>query len=146
MLNALPLIGIMVIVYNVMAFGGGVFGIGEEGIAAFLTNPDWLKINLVSGAWSLTPGDLIVTLTLFALFFEIIKATQTNHISIINHGLSMLVFVVALVEFIVLPGFATSTFFLITMMALVDVMAGFTVSIVTARRDIGADGGLFGSG
>ena len=58
----------------------------------------------------------------------------------------MLVFVVALIEFIVLPGFATSAFFLITMMALVDVMAGFTVSIVTARRDIGADGGLFGGG
>ncbi len=145
MLNAIPLIGIMVIIYNVIAFGGGFFGVGEDGIAAFLTD-EWLKVGLVSGEWIFTAGDLLVTLTLFALFFEIIKATQTHHISIINHGLSMLVFVVALVEFIVLPGFATSTFFLITMMALVDVMAGFTVSIVTARRDIGTDGGLFGNG
>lgn len=146
MLNALPLIGIMVIIYNIIAFGGGILGAGDGDVAAFLTDQNWIKVGLVNDTWSFTPGDLIVTLTLFALFFEIIKATQTNHISIINHGLSMLVFVVALVEFIVLKGFATSAFFLITMMALVDVMAGFTVSIVTARRDIGADGGLFGAG
>ncbi len=145
MLNALPLIAIMIIVYNILAFGGGLIGVGDGGMAAFLSS-EWLKIQLVNDTWIFTPGDLIVTLTLFALFLEIIKATQTNHISIINHGLSMLVFVVALIEFIVLPGFATSAFFLITMMALVDVMAGFTVSIVTARRDIGADGGLFGGG
>lgn len=145
MLNALPLIGIMIIVYNILAFGGGFVGIGDGGMAAFLSS-EWLRVNLVNDTWIFTPGDLIVTLTLFALFLEIIKATQTNHISIINHGLSMLVFVVALIEFIVLKGFATSTFFFITMMALVDVMAGFTVSIVTARRDIGADGGLFGNG
>ena len=143
MLNALPLIGIMIIVYNILAFGGGMLGVGDGGMAAFLSS-EWLNVQLVNDTWIFTPGDLLVTLTLFALFLEIIKATQTNHISIINHGLSMLVFVVALIEFIVLPGFATSTFFFITMMALVDVMAGFTVSIVTARRDIGADGGLFG--
>jgi hypothetical protein len=41
------------------------------------------------------------------------------------------------VEFIVLKGFSTSTFFLITAMCLFDVVAGYTISIVAARRDLG---------
>jgi hypothetical protein len=49
----------------------------------------------------------------------------------------MLTFTVALVEFIVLKGFSTSAFFLIMMMCLFDVVAGYTISIVAAKRDIG---------
>jgi hypothetical protein len=35
------------------------------------------------------------------------------------------------------PAFATSVFFLIMMMSLLDVMAGFMVTIASARRDFG---------
>ena len=63
----------------------------------------------------------------------------------INHGLSMVVFVAALIEFLALPRFATSTFFFITAMALFDVVAGFTISIVAAKRDLGVAGGLIGT-
>ena len=48
----------------------------------------------------------------------------------------MLTFIGALVEFIVLKGFGTSTFFLITAMCLFDVVAGYTISIIAARRDL----------
>ena len=56
---------------------------------------------------------------------------------LINHGLSMLVFVIALIEFITLKGFATSVFFFIMLMALFDTIAGYTVSIVAAEHDLG---------
>ncbi len=56
--------------------------------------------------------------------------------AIINHSLSMILFVGCLVEFLLLKGFSTSVFFLITMMVLLDVLAGFIVTIVSARRDI----------
>jgi len=49
----------------------------------------------------------------------------------------MVVFVIALVCFIALKGFATSTFFLILTMALFDVVAGYTISIVAAEHDLG---------
>ena len=49
----------------------------------------------------------------------------------------MLTFVVALVEFIVLHGFATSTFFLITLMCLIDVIGGYTISVIAAEHDLG---------
>jgi hypothetical protein len=82
-------------------------------------------------------GDGLVTLSLVLLFVEIVKSTRTSSRQIVNHGLSMLTFVVALVEFIVLHGFATTTFFLILAMCLVDVVGGYTISIIAAEHDLG---------
>ena len=77
-----------------------------------------------------------MTLALVLLFIEIIKATRTSRREILNHALSTLILMGALAEFIAVKGFATSTFFLITLMCLFDVVAGYTVSIVTAKRDV----------
>lgn len=139
--NVLPLIFVMIIVYWVL-----LAGVGAAEFDEFL-DTDRLQILMASGdSWGYSTSDLLLTFTLFALFFEIVKATSTDSKSIMNHGLSMVVFVVALVLFITVSGFATSTFFLITMMAMVDVVGGFIISIVTARRDIGVGpDGLFGS-
>jgi len=139
--NVLPLIFVMIIVYWVL-----LAGVGVAEFDTFLDR-DRLQILMASGdKWGYSTSDLLLTFTLFALFFEIVKATSTDSKSIMNHGLSMVVFVVALVLFITVPGFATSTFFLMTMMAMVDVVGGFIISIVTARRDIGVGpDGLFGS-
>jgi hypothetical protein len=87
--------------------------------------------------WRYSIGDLLVTFSLVLLFIEIVKSTRTSSRQIVNHGLSMLTFVVALVEFIVLHGFATSTFFLILIMCLIDVVGGYTISIIAAEHDLG---------
>jgi hypothetical protein len=47
-----------------------------------------------------------------------------------------LVFIICLVEFLLHPAFATSVFFLIMIMSLLDVLAGVVVTIVSARRDV----------
>ena len=45
-----------------------------------------------------------------------------------------------------LDAFATSVFFLIMLMTLLDVMAGFMVTIASARRDFAvSDGAAFGN-
>jgi len=87
--------------------------------------------------WHFSIGDLLVTVTLVMLFVEIVKATRTTSREIINHGLSMLTFVIALICFITLKGFSTSTFFFITVMTIFDVVAGYTISIVAAEHDLG---------
>ena len=74
------------------------------------------------------------------LYLEIFKATRTGHASIIDHVLSLLVFVVALVEFVIAPRFGHQAFLAIVLMMLIDVIAGFTVTISGARRDFGAPG------
>ena len=125
-----PLLLISVILYNIVAFGMG------HDVPASLNAA--MTIHMFSGdVWRYSLGDGLVTLSLILLFIEIIKSTRTSSNQIVNHGLSMLTFVVALVEFIVLKGFATSTFFLILVMCLVDVVGGYTISIVAAEHDLG---------
>jgi hypothetical protein len=55
----------------------------------------------------------------------------------VDHALSMALFIICLLEFIIIARFGNSTFFIITLICLLDVVAGFTVTISTARRDFG---------
>jgi hypothetical protein len=47
----------------------------------------------------------------------------------------MIVFIACLILFLVWQPAATSLFFLITVISLIDVIAGFSVTIRSARRD-----------
>ena len=133
MLRIFPMILIAVIAYNFLVFGSGA--VGQHDIAAMLESG--VSLALFSGdLWKITLGDAFVAGALLLLFVEIIKAAGTSHREILNHGLSMLTFVAAVVEFLVLKGFGTSTFFLITVMCLFYVVAGYTISIVAAKRDL----------
>ena len=135
MLAALPLLVFVVGFYHVVVLVG-VAGLG--GIASVV-----LSLPLVSGATlELTMGDLLVLAGLVLLYIEIFKATRTSTASIVDHLLSMALFVVCLVEVIVLPGFGTATFVILTLMTAIDVVAGFTVTISGARRDIGLEDGI----
>lgn len=134
MLIAIPLLLIPVVLYNVVVLFGG----GERALTngdALLRDPV-LSVTMVSGAqWSIGAGDLILFVGLILLFFELVKSTSSQKAAIINHALSMILFIVVLIEFLLLPGFATSTFFLIGVMVLLDVLAGFIVTIIASRKD-----------
>ena len=54
----------------------------------------------------------------------------------LDHILSIATFVVALVCFLLVDYAGTATFFILTLMTLVDVIAGFTISLFAARRDL----------
>ena len=125
-----PLLALPLIVFNVVAFvfmGGSPVGWGTQ----------LFTVPMVSGVdWSLTAGDLMVVLGLGCLFFEVLKSTNTGRSSVIEHMLSTLVFVIFLVEFLLVGAAASSVFFLLMMMSIFDVVAGFTVSITSAGRDV----------
>ena len=132
MLRAFPKMLIAVLLYNALIFGGQLAG--HEANALLAHN---IPVTVFSGdVWKISLGDGLVTLGLVLLFVEIIKATRTNRRDILNHAFSTMTLMAALAEFIVVQGVATSSFFLITLMCLFDVVAGYTVSIVTARRDV----------
>ena len=140
MLIALPLLAIPVVLYNIVI----LFGAGSGGIAAAdeTLRQAMFSIPMASGAqWNVGIGDLILFLSLILLFFELLKSTSSQKVAIVNHALSMILFVICLVEFLLVRGFATSIFFLIVTMVMLDVLAGFIVTIIAARKDLD-----FGSG
>ena len=120
-----PLLSIPFALYNVVAFT-------SEDVAATFSS---------QAADFFSMGNLIVFMGIALLFVEIYKATRTGQSSIMDHTLSMLLFIGALVEFIMVPEAMTSPFLTLLMIMLVDVVGGFTITIRGARRDFGAGGG-----
>ncbi len=137
----IPLMMIPVLIYNVIAFGGSAFTTAEAVRARMDT--EFMSIPMANEAlWVITPGHGLITLSLLMLFFELLKSTGIGRAAIMNHAFSMVLFVVCLVEFLMFEAFATSVFFLIMLMTLMDVMAGFMVTIASARRDINMTDGF----
>ncbi len=96
-------------------------------------------ITLPSGAvWNITTADVFIVAGLAFLFVEVLSAGART-ISLVNHGLSLLLFLVCFLEFLLVRACGTDTFFVIMMMTLIDVVAGYTVSIRSARRDFAID-------
>lgn len=135
MLIAIPLLVVPVVIYNLVVLFGGTASDAAVGQVSVLGEV-LFRVPMTSGAvWSISVGDLILFLSLILLFVELLKSTSSQRVAIVNHALSMVLFVVCLVEFLLLPGFAGSVFFLILTMVLLDVLAGFIVTIIASRRD-----------
>jgi hypothetical protein len=59
---------------------------------------------------------------------------------VVDHGLSLLLFLAMLVEFILVKQAATATFFLLLVIGIVDVMGGFAITLRSAQRDLTVEG------
>tara|TARA_B100001245_G_scaffold234277_1_gene219511 strand:+ start:163 stop:567 length:405 start_codon:yes stop_codon:yes gene_type:complete len=130
MLAAIPLMIIPFIAYNVIIAGFGGTALGN------LTTT-LVEVPMMSGAvWSMSIGDLMIVVALILLFVEILKATRTGSWSVMDHLLSTFVFVAYLVEFLLVANAATDIFFILMAIAFIDVIAGFSVSIRSAGRDV----------
>ena len=92
-----------------------------------------VKLTLMSGAeWPLTLSDMLLALGILLLLFEVIKGARPGAKYFMDHLLSLVVFAGAAAEFVMLPQFGTSTYFLLIMLALVDFMSG--VALRARRR------------
>jgi len=121
-----PLMIAPVIVYNLFALTlpGGL----KSRVAhASLTQPLMRLTTAGGGAWPISPGDLLLAAALVVLFLELVKSTASRRLTVVNHVLSMLLFATCLAEMLLAAACATSTFFLIALMVLLDVLAGFMV-------------------
>jgi hypothetical protein len=94
-------------------------------------------IPLPSGAlMQPTFGDLMLVMGLAALFIEVLKSTRTDDTSIIDHVLSTFVLTAYIVLLLIEPWAGNAYFMILTLMSLLDVIAGFTITISAARKDI----------
>lgn len=114
-------------------------------IVAFLTpGLDWdsplSTVQMLSGStWEISLAEAFLAFSLFVLFFEILKSTRITSRSIIDHMLSMLLFAVGLAEFLLVPQAGNSVFALLLCIMLLDVVAGFSVSVRVAQRDFSVE-------
>jgi hypothetical protein len=128
-----PLFFIVLVLYNLMAS----LGINFEFTAEPLFN-----MALPSGAnWSPTWSGVFIMLGIITLYLELVKSTQTGTGTIVENALSMVVFILFLLEFLLVKIAGTSTFLILTLMSLLDVVAGFSITVASARRDFNINSG-----
>jgi hypothetical protein len=130
MLQTIPLLTISLATFVALSLFTGDVG------TPWYEHPS-LQFQLMSGdLWQVSWGDLFLAFSMVLLFIEILRATRSGTVAVMNHALSVVVFIVALLMFITMRGYGNSVFFLFTSMTLLDFMAGFIITTVTARRDL----------
>lgn len=127
---AFPLLFIPVAIYCLFAFSAG------PDMAAGLSQTITL-IPMASGVrWGVTWGHLLLIFATVLLFIEIVKSIRPTRTSLVDNGLSIGVFILCLVLFILHPGFATSEFFILLLMSLLDFLAGSVIMLGSAQRTV----------
>jgi hypothetical protein len=126
-----PLLLIPFAIYNIVAF--------------LMPGVSWTStlttLHMLSGAtWNMSASDILIALGMLLLFAEVVKATRIGVRTVVDHGLSLLLFLGMLVEFLLIPQVATSTFFLLLVLSFIDVLGGFAVTLRTAQRDLTVEG------
>ena len=125
-----PLLIVSLAVYNMIAFL-------TPGVSCTATVT---TVHMMSGQdWTLTWEDLLIAFSIFLLWIEIIKSTRLGMRSVMDHLLAMALFIGMLVEFLLVKQAGTSTFFLLMIIALVDVLAGFIIGMRSGRRQVEVD-------
>ena len=130
---SIPLFFYILVAANILMLSGPV--------DQSMINVIFFEFDIPSGRRILiTVSDAFLLASIFFLYIETFKATRTSVISIIDHALSLMVFVIFLIEFLVVPRLGNMTFLIMTTASLMDVVMGFTVTISTAKRDIAFGG------
>ncbi len=127
---AFPLLFIPVAIYCLFAFSAGpdmATGLAETA----------MMLTMASGVrWTVTWGHLLLMFATVLLFVEIVKSIRPTRTSLVDNGLSIGVFILCLVLFILMPGFATSEFFILLLMSLLDFLAGSVIMLGSAQRTV----------
>jgi len=126
-----PLLVIPFAIYNIIAF--------------LMPGASWTgtvtSVHMMSGGdWTMSAGDMLIALAVLLLLGEMVKATRMGMRTVIDHSLSLVVFLAMLVEFLLVQRAATATFFLLLVISFIDVLGGFAVTLRTAQRDLTVEG------
>jgi hypothetical protein len=126
-----PLLLIPFAIYNIVAFLMPEVRFTAELFSIVMLSQETLVVSM---------GDMLVIFAILILFVEIVKATRLGSRSIVDHLLSLILFLIMLGEFMIVKQAATSTFLLLCTVSFVDVIGGFSVTIRSSQRDIALEG------
>jgi hypothetical protein len=126
-LKFIPMFAIVLILYNIVAFA-------TETIAN-----QTVLFSLPFGGENgmpFTMNELLIFIGVLCLYLEIFKSTATSDSAIVEHVLSIAVFIIFIIELIMVEKAATTTFLILAMMSMLDVVGGMTITLKSARRDM----------
>ncbi len=124
--SSFPLLVFALMAFNLVFWSGSV-ALEDEVFRAVMSSGALLV---------LTVADLLLLFSLLLLFLEMLKSAGSSNATIADHILSTGVFILALVEFLLVPQAGNASFLMLVVICFMDVVAGYAVSIRTARRDI----------
>jgi|ERR1044072_6273832 hypothetical protein len=126
-----PLLLIPFAIYNIIAFL--MPGVAWSSVVS--------TVHMMSGVdWTMTTGDVLVALAILLLCGEVMKSSRVSRRTIIDHALSLILFLGMVIEFILVKQAATATFFLLLVVGFIDVLGGFAVTLRSAQRDLTVEG------
>jgi hypothetical protein len=131
-LRLLPLTIFPLLAYNILAFTLAGAEAGQ-----WFTAPRFTVPLPLGGLWAVSVGDILLFATLGILFLELLKSTSTATTVMVDHMLATVVFIVCMIQFLVTYRCGNSVFFAILIASLIDVVAGFSISMRVASRSIG---------
>ncbi|MBV8924940.1 MAG: hypothetical protein JOZ74_06175 [Bradyrhizobium sp.] len=113
-----PLLLIPIAIYNIVAW-----------LMPSVSLTDALgRVMLPSGAeWPITLSDVLLTIGILLLLLEIAKGARPGSKYLTDHLLSLVLFGGSAAEFLLWSKFGTSTFFLLSLMAMVDFLGGIVL-------------------
>ena len=115
-----PLLLIPLAIYNIIVFLMPGVSFAEP----------LVTVPLMSGApWPVTLSDVLLALGILMLLLEVMKGARPGAKYLTDHLLSLIVFGAAVAEFLLWPRFASSTYFLLGLVALVDFVSGIALRV-----------------
>ncbi len=133
MFAAAPFLLAPVAAYN-LYFLLGAGGFSAHDASGRLTAPLFRLTTAPGGVWPVSVSDLLLAGALVVFCLDLFKAAAGGRLALVDRGLRIALFGVCLSEILLAPAFATSTFFLITLMVLLDVTAGLMTPIEPKGR------------
>lgn len=128
-----PLLLIPIALYNAIAFLMPTVSVTDS----------LFSVTLVSGkAWPVTLSDVLLTLGVLLLLLEVIKGARPGAKYLTDHLLSLILFGFAAFEFVMWQKFGSSTFFLLTLLAMTDFLTG--IALRSRHRSVPVTGSRTG--
>ncbi len=135
LLRYVPFLIFPVIIYALLALTWGA-KVSADFTAQVFSMP------MASGdVFSMSVGSLFIAFAILCLFAEVVRSARPTNAAIGENMSTALLLVVCLVLFLMVRGFGTSEFFLVTLLLLVDFMTDAAVMVFTARRTIDTSSG-----
>lgn len=132
-LQIFPLLLLPVLLYTMIALPAGA------NVAEAMASQAFAMPLASSALWIVTWGHVIIIFSVLVLFVEILKSTTPSSAQMIDNGLAVALFILALVLWLLVGPFGTTEFFIIMLMCLLDFLAGSVIMTRVSQRTVQYD-------